>query len=156
MRHLESFCPDHQGQAKPCHLFWSGKNGCQRVTRSVFSPINTPKMLGHLYPDSLATRLYPSDLLVLFERQNCEKTSFYKNLKKSGLNIKVVNDENIHLLSEDNDDVVWAADGRTFRGLKRKVVIFVEGTFRPSNIPIAWTRLCVATSCTAQLIWVRG
>lgn len=81
---------------------------------------------------------------------------FTRIFKKSGLNIKVVNDENIHLLSEDNDGVVWAADGRTFRGLKRQVVIFVEGTFGPSNIPLEWTRLCVATSCTAQLIWVRG
>ncbi|PVD21806.1 hypothetical protein C0Q70_17608 [Pomacea canaliculata] len=39
-------------------------------------------------------------------------------------------------------------------GLKRKVVVYVEGR-RQSNIPQEWMRLRGVTSCTSQLIWVK-
>ncbi|PVD21807.1 hypothetical protein C0Q70_17609 [Pomacea canaliculata] len=87
-------------------------------------------------PDSLTPRLCPSDVLVLHEHNNCEQTNFFKTLKHSGFNIKVVEEKNIHLLSEDNGHDVWVADGRQFRGFKKTVVVYVEGNVGQSNVPL--------------------
>ncbi|XP_025112299.1 uncharacterized protein LOC112575025 [Pomacea canaliculata] len=104
-------------------------------------------------------RLHLTDVLLLFEHEDCEDTDLYntklcKILQKFGFSVKVGNNAESDFSSQIVGHHLWISNATHFRGLKRKVVVYVEGQ-RPSNVPLEWMRLRGVTSCTSQLIWVK-
>ncbi|XP_025112295.1 uncharacterized protein LOC112575023 isoform X3 [Pomacea canaliculata] len=104
-------------------------------------------------------RLHPTDVLLLLEHEDCEDSDLYntklcKILKTFGFSLEVGKTAESDFSSQIVGHHLWVSNATHFRGLKRKVVVYVEGR-RQSNIPLEWMRLRGVTSCTSQLIWVK-
>ncbi|XP_025112302.1 uncharacterized protein LOC112575028 isoform X1 [Pomacea canaliculata] len=102
-------------------------------------------------------RLYPTDVLLLVEHEdlkNIINTNFCKILKRSGFSVQVGKSVESDFSSQIVGHHLWISNATHFRGLKRKVVVYVEGRGQ-SNVPQEWIRLRGVTSCTSQLIWVK-
>ncbi|XP_025112298.1 uncharacterized protein LOC112575024 [Pomacea canaliculata] len=104
-------------------------------------------------------RLHPTDVLLLLEHEDCKHMDLYntklcKICKKFGFSVKVGNNAGSDFYSQIVGHHLWISNATHFLGLKRKVVVYVEGR-RQSNIPQEWMRLRGVTSCTSQLIWVK-
>ncbi|XP_025112301.1 uncharacterized protein LOC112575026 isoform X2 [Pomacea canaliculata] len=102
-------------------------------------------------------RLYPTDVLLLLEHEDCKdiyNTIFCKILIRTGFSVKVGNNEDSDFSSQIVGHHLWMSNATHFRGLKRKVMVYVEGR-GVINVPQEWIRLRGVTSCTSQLIWVK-
>lgn len=69
-------------------------------------------------------------------------------LREKGVPVRVMKDENIEDVATASEDLVWVTDGRSFRGLERKVVICVRPPVDVSD------RLHSMSRCTSQLVIV--
>ncbi|XP_025112063.1 uncharacterized protein LOC112574909 isoform X5 [Pomacea canaliculata] len=100
-------------------------------------------------------KLLSKDILVLCE--NDGETAVSAALKKSGVSVKTVDEKNREQVFEANNNVVWEAKGQHMFGIKRKVVVYVEGNPKDKHkMSVDLKRLRGVTSATSQLIWLVG
>ncbi|XP_025112297.1 uncharacterized protein LOC112575023 isoform X4 [Pomacea canaliculata] len=104
-------------------------------------------------------RLHPTDVLLLVELEDCEDTDLYntklcKICKKFGFSVKIGNNVERDFSSQIVGRHLWISSATHFRGVKKKVVVYMEGRGQ-SNVSLEWMRLRGVTSCTSQLIWVK-
>lgn len=95
-----------------------------------------------------------NDVLILFECEVDKSTPMVKSLVNSGIPVLVINQENQTDALDDEKKIALAAKAGHLLGLKRKVVVFVEGNSGSNDVTAAWNRVRSFTSCTSQLILV--
>ncbi|XP_025102178.1 uncharacterized protein LOC112568879 [Pomacea canaliculata] len=88
------------------------------------------------------------DLLVLNGWPVSDDSGLVKALKKAGIPVRVMKDDNTEDVATARSDVVWAADGGLVRGLERKVVVCVN------DVDDVFSRLHFMSRCTSQLVIV--
>lgn len=93
-----------------------------------------------------------SDLLLLFENDIDNDTPIIKILVAADIPVLVINHENQLNALETNENTAIAANARLLWGIKRKIVVFVEGMERSEFAE--WIKLRGITSCTSQLVMV--
>ncbi|XP_025113440.1 uncharacterized protein LOC112575676 isoform X2 [Pomacea canaliculata] len=100
----------------------------------------------------MSTALRYRDILMLFEDDVTQFMPVVTAFKESGIPVQIIDYKN----QEDvlNSNVVIAANAGFLCGIKRKVVIYVEGDTEPSDISASWNKLRSITSCTSQLVFV--
>ncbi|XP_025113560.1 uncharacterized protein LOC112575762 isoform X2 [Pomacea canaliculata] len=99
-------------------------------------------------------KLLSKDILVLCE--NDGETAVSAALKESGVSVKTVDEQNREQVFEANNNEVWEAKSEHMFGIKRKVVIYVEG--KPNDkheMSVNLNRLRGVTSAKSQLIWLK-
>ncbi|PVD21817.1 hypothetical protein C0Q70_17619 [Pomacea canaliculata] len=103
-------------------------------------------------------KLCSKDILILCE--NDEETALCDMLKKSGISVEMVDENNREKVFKANKNEVWVGKGENMFGIKRKVVVFVEGNAQKGKdkhkMPVDLKRLRSLTSSTSQLIWLKG
>lgn len=106
-------------------------------------------------------RLQDKDMMVLTECDVKENMLFFETLINSGLNTRLLNESQTDNVLKDTSEYVLIANGKDVRGIKRKVVVFLEGSLiqskskKPAKHPDYLNRFRCLTSCTSQLIWVK-
>lgn len=98
------------------------------------------------------TALQYRDILMLFEDDATQFMPVVTAFKESGIPVQIIDYKN----QEDvlNSNVVVAANVGFLCGIKRKVVIYVEGNTEHSDLSVSWNKLRSITSCTSQLVLV--
>ncbi|XP_025112361.1 uncharacterized protein LOC112575050 isoform X1 [Pomacea canaliculata] len=110
------------------------------------------RISGVVTPGGQPSRLQSRDLLVLFEDEVTESTPLVRTLVQSGIPVEVVSNENLEDTLKNENNVALAAKAGFLCGIKRKVVVYVEGEERRLDTCVRWNRLRGITSCTSQLI----
>lgn len=70
-----------------------------------------------------------------------------EGLRKSGIEVQVMKDEDIGKVATADKDVVWMVEGRRVQGLERKVIVCLKGDND-------YVRLYFMSRCTSQLVVV--
>lgn len=78
-----------------------------------------------------------------------------KYLLDSGIPVQIISYQNQENILTSDHNTVLAAKAGFLCGLKRKVVVYVEGSINRSDDSAKWTRVRGITSCTSQLVVVR-
>lgn len=99
--------------------------------------------------------LHWKDILFLFEKDVKENVSMFKPLKQLGFQVQVIDPKNIQDVLKNNTNTVLAANVGFSCGIKRKMVVYVEGDIDRLQSSAKWSRLFGVTSCTSQLVLVR-
>lgn len=103
-------------------------------------------------PVGQPARLQSRDLLLLFEDEVTESTPLIRTFVQSGIPVEVVSNENLEDKLNNENNVALAAKAGFLCGIKRKVVVYVEGEEKRLDTCRRWNRLRGITSCTSQLI----
>ncbi|XP_025112594.1 uncharacterized protein LOC112575163 isoform X3 [Pomacea canaliculata] len=119
---------------------------CEEIVRFLAESLRISAVGGQ--PSPLQSR----DLLVLFEDEVTESTPLIRTLVQSGIPVEVVSNENLEDKLKTENNVAIAAKAGFLCGIKRKVVVYVEGEERRLDNCGRWNRLRGITSCTSQLI----
>lgn len=93
-----------------------------------------------------------SDLLLLFGNDIDNDTPLVNILVTAGIPVLVISHEKqLHAIKEEKN-IALAANPKLLLGLKRKIVVFVEGMKRDDDAN--YIKLRGITSCTSQLVLV--
>ncbi|XP_025113462.1 uncharacterized protein LOC112575698 [Pomacea canaliculata] len=104
------------------------------------------------------SHLHYKGILILYEiTDDPITTPIYKVLMDAGIKVKVLDkDHPVLSAMRATNDKVLITRGRHVLGIKKKVVIYVQGKWKLfQDMPQHWKRLRGLTSCTSQLVWVR-
>ncbi|XP_025114307.1 uncharacterized protein LOC112576225 isoform X2 [Pomacea canaliculata] len=106
-------------------------------------------------------RLQDNDMMVLTECDVKENMMLFEMLRNSGFKTKLINKSQADSVLKDTSECVLIANGKDVHSIKRKVVVFLEGSLTKSKSkkhekpPDYLNRVRCVTSCTSQLIWIR-
>lgn len=95
------------------------------------------------------------DILILVENKLTEEMPLMKYLLDSGIPVQIISYQNQENILTSDHNTVLAAKAGFLCGLKRKVVVYVEGSINRSDDSAKWTRVRGITSCTSQLVIIR-
>lgn len=98
------------------------------------------------------------DVLMLFESDVTDETPMVTCLIDRGMSVQVISSRDQESVLQDDHNSVLVAKAGFLYGLKRKVVVYVEGhpsVDKRSEFYSKWNRLRGITSCTSQLIFIR-
>ncbi|XP_025113098.1 uncharacterized protein LOC112575439 isoform X2 [Pomacea canaliculata] len=96
------------------------------------------------------TALQYRDILILFEDDVKQFMPVVTACKESGIPVQIIDHKSQEVVL--NSNVVVATNAGFLCGIKRKVVIYVQGNTEPSDIFATWNKLRSITSCTSQLV----
>ncbi|XP_025112575.1 uncharacterized protein LOC112575157 [Pomacea canaliculata] len=96
------------------------------------------------------------DVMILFEKDITEDVPMIKILKDKGIPVQIINSTDERTTIRHGSNTVLVAKAGFLNGLRRKVVVYVEGDIKRSEFSAQWSRLRGITSCTAQLVCVRN
>lgn len=96
------------------------------------------------------------DVMILFEMDITEDVPLIKILKDEGIPVQIINSRDEKTTIRHGSNTVLVAKAGFLNGLRRKVVVYVEGDINRSEFSAQWSRLRGITSCTAQLVYVRN
>lgn len=96
------------------------------------------------------------DVMILFERDITGDVPMIKILKDKGIPVQIINSTDERTTIRHGSNTVLVAQAGFLNGLRRKVVVYVEGDIKRSEFSAQWSRLRGITSCTAQLVYVRN
>lgn len=119
------------------------------ITAMETRPVTQERTWSH--PSALHYR----DILILFESDVTEDTPMVKSLIQSGIPVEVIHFQDQKSFRKSNSDTVLVVKANSLCRLRRKVVVYVEGTINRTATSGGWSRFLGITSCTSQLVILR-